>query len=58
MPYDESGEWLPIQGAMPAAGGFARGVNSQKQRADWAMLRSAIEAEMRRVLTDDDIRKI
>lgn len=57
MPYDESGEWLPIPGAMPAAGGFARGVNSQKGRADWAMLRSAIEAEMRRVLTDDDIRK-
>lgn len=57
MPYDESGEWLPIPGAMPAAGGVARGVNSQKQRADWAMLRSAIEAEMRRVLTDDDIRK-
>lgn len=48
---------MPISGAMPAAGGVARGVNSQKQRADWAMLRSAIEADMRRVLTDDDIRK-
>lgn len=57
MPYDESGEWLPIPGAMPAAGGIAKGRNAQKGRADWLMLREAIAAAMQQSLTDDDIRK-
>lgn len=57
MAYDGYGNWIGIQGAFPALGGWAKGRNAQKGRADWLRLRGAIEDEMRQTLTDVEIRK-